>query len=210
MDFQPTIISEINNEIENFEENYDDSDTILDVDDLQEMNSDADEWPEINNSADKQKNTNIIKIEDRLHETFHQSAILNIQRNYDIIQNRMQQKYRTKHDQKFNPGDLVKVHIPDIDRQNIDCQSLPCKIIQKMPNYNLYQLACQFGILEHWYPADELELLEASDYPSLDVVPLNTTISLRQASFKQSLFQSSRQIDEFGENSKMKLSYIKW
>ncbi|CAG8738133.1 2556_t:CDS:2, partial [Gigaspora rosea] len=66
MDFQPTIISEINNEIENFEENYDDSDTILDVDDLQEMNSDADEWPEINNSADKQKNTNIIKIEDRL------------------------------------------------------------------------------------------------------------------------------------------------
>ncbi|CAG8619092.1 29952_t:CDS:2 [Gigaspora margarita] len=97
MDFQPTIISENNNEMDNLEETYDDSDTISDIDDLQEMNNDADNWLEINN------------------------------------------------------------------------------------NYSL-----------------------------LDVVPLNTTISLKQASFKQRSSRSSRQIDEFGDNSKMKLSYIKW
>ncbi|CAG8513182.1 41892_t:CDS:2 [Gigaspora margarita] len=66
MDFQPTILSEINNEIENIEETYDDSDTICDMDDLQEMNSDEDEWHEMNNSADEQEHNNAMKIEDRM------------------------------------------------------------------------------------------------------------------------------------------------
>ncbi|RIB24394.1 hypothetical protein C2G38_2139277 [Gigaspora rosea] len=202
MDLQPTIISEFNNEIENIEETYDDSDTISDMGDLQEINSDADVWYEMDNSADEQTNINFIKIEDRMHET-------TFQRNYDLKQNRMQPKYRTKHDQIFKPGELVKLQIPDIDRQNIDCQFLPCKIIQKMPNYNSYQIACQFGVLDHWYPASELEPLDTSNYFSLGVVPLNTTISLRQASFKQRLSRSSSQIDEFHKNNQMNLLHIK-
>ncbi|RIB09032.1 hypothetical protein C2G38_2269055 [Gigaspora rosea] len=208
-DFLLTILSEIKNEKENLEETYDISETISDVYDLQEMNSDSDEWQKINNIADEQENTKVIKIEDKVHKTIHQSPILDIQTNYNIIQNRMQQKCRTKYDQIFNPGELVKVRIPDIDSQKMNCQSLPCKIIQKMTNHDLYQIACQFGVLEHWYPVGELDPLETSDDPSLDVVPLNTTISLKQACFMHRFSQYSRQIDEFGENSKMNLLHIK-
>ncbi|CAG8542524.1 9383_t:CDS:1, partial [Cetraspora pellucida] len=57
-------------------------------------------------------------------------------------------------------------------------QSLPCKIIQK-------KLAGQFDVLEDWYSTSELEPLETSNYPPLNVVPLNSTISLWQAGFKQ-------------------------
>ncbi|CAG8541614.1 17647_t:CDS:2 [Cetraspora pellucida] len=55
----------------------------------------------------------------------------------------------------------------------------------KTKRERIFESACQFGILENWYPANELEPLGTPDYPALDVVPLNNTISLRQAIFRQ-------------------------
>ena len=113
----------------------------------------------------------------------------------------MQQKYRTKRGRIFKPGELVKIHIPNIDRQKMDRRSLPCKIIQKKPSRDWYYVACLYGIIERWYSASDLEPLETSDYPLLDVVPLNKMISLRQAGLKQRLSRSSKQSEEFGESS---------
>ncbi|CAG8542595.1 64_t:CDS:2 [Gigaspora margarita] len=61
----------------------------------------------------------------------------------------------------------------------------PVKLFKKKPNQDSYQVTCKFGMLENWYPASELELLGTSDYPDLDIIPLNKTLSLRQASIKQ-------------------------
>ncbi|CAG8444766.1 1815_t:CDS:2, partial [Cetraspora pellucida] len=37
------------------------------------------------------------------------------------------------------------------------------------PNQDSYQIACKFGIIDRWYPANELEPLGTSDYPDLDI-----------------------------------------
>lgn len=115
----------------------------------------------------------------------------------------MEKKYKTKRQRVFEPGEFVKICIPNVDKLKMHRRSLPCKILQKRPDRDSYQVACQFGVLENWYPASELEPLGTSDYPALDIVPLNNTISLRQAAFRQNS-HSSRQINNyegFGDNS---------
>ncbi|CAG8753399.1 15544_t:CDS:2, partial [Cetraspora pellucida] len=62
------------------------------------------------------------------------------------------------------------------------------------------KITCKFEILENWYLANELELLGMLDYLDLDIVLLNKTLSLRQASIKQNntfttQSSSSRQIN---------------
>ncbi|RIB24496.1 hypothetical protein C2G38_2241974 [Gigaspora rosea] len=72
---------------------------------------------------------------------------------------------------------------------------------------NSYQVACKFEVLENWYPASELELLDTSNYPELTIVLLDKTILLRQASIKQNSIpavqsSSSRQVNhEFNKSS---------
>ncbi|CAG8847106.1 36155_t:CDS:1, partial [Racocetra persica] len=56
----------------------------------------------------------------------------------------------------------------DIDKKKMSQRSLPCKVIQKKPNIDSYQVACQYGIFENWYPASEIELLGTSDYLSFN------------------------------------------
>ncbi|RIB28319.1 hypothetical protein C2G38_1524005 [Gigaspora rosea] len=97
----------------------------------------------------------------------------------------MEKEYKTKRGRIFDIGELVKIRVPDVDKLNMVQRYLPCKILQKNPNYDAYQVACQFGVLENWYSASELEPLGAPDYPALDIVPLNNSISLRKASFEQ-------------------------
>ncbi|CAG8511360.1 10649_t:CDS:2, partial [Cetraspora pellucida] len=92
------------------------------------------------------------------------------------------EKWRANSNKLFN-----EIRVFDINKLKMDRWSLPCKIIQKRPDRDSYQVACQFEILEHWYPANELEPLGTLNYPALDVVPLNNMISLQQASFKQNI-----------------------
>ncbi|CAG8623893.1 16888_t:CDS:2, partial [Cetraspora pellucida] len=47
----------------------------------------------------------------------------------------------------------------DIDKLKLDRHSLPCKIIQKKPNLDSYQVGYEFGILDLWFLANELEPL---------------------------------------------------
>ena len=61
----------------------------------------------------------------------------------------MEKRHKTKCTLTLNPGDLVKIRIPDIDKQKIDRCSLPCKVIQKKPNLDSYQVECMFGILDN-------------------------------------------------------------
>ncbi|CAG8824015.1 13901_t:CDS:2, partial [Gigaspora margarita] len=131
------------------------------------------------------------------HESIRQSAILNIKKNREYIHCKMEKKYRVKRRRVFKPGELV-------DKLKMDQRSLPCKILQKIPNHEAYQVACQFGVLENWYSASELELLGIPDYPALDVVPLNNSISLRKASFKQNnlrLSPSTRQATQLSQSN---------
>ncbi|RIB09816.1 hypothetical protein C2G38_2044006 [Gigaspora rosea] len=45
-------------------------------------------------------------------------------------------------------GYMVKIRIPDIDKLKLDRRSLPCKISQKKPESDMYQIGCKFGILD--------------------------------------------------------------
>ncbi|RIB00189.1 hypothetical protein C2G38_2150949 [Gigaspora rosea] len=142
------------------------------------------------------------------HESIRPSAILNNQK-------KREKEYKTKRGRVFELGELVKIRVTDVDKLKMDQRSLPCKILQKKTNFDAYQVACQFGVLENWYSASELEPLDTSDYPELEVVPLNNSISLREASFKQNnlrlspftrqatqLSQSSATVNnEFGNNT---------
>ncbi|RIB02457.1 hypothetical protein C2G38_2149994 [Gigaspora rosea] len=78
-------------------------------------------------------------------------------------------------------GNMVKIRIPDIDKLKLDRRSLPCKIIQKKPESDMYQIGCKFGILDVWYSANELEPLGTNEYPALGIIPLGTSVSLRNA-----------------------------
>ncbi|CAG8723658.1 176_t:CDS:2, partial [Cetraspora pellucida] len=101
------------------------------------------------------------------HEKIRQVAILNVKKNREFIR-----------------SDLVKIQIPNIDKIKMDRKSLPCKVIQKR-NQDFYQIACKFRVLDRWYPASELIPLGTPDYPDLDIILLNETISLRHAAIKQ-------------------------
>ncbi|CAG8742151.1 8964_t:CDS:1, partial [Cetraspora pellucida] len=126
------------------------------------------------------------------HEIIRNAALLNVERNREFIKNKMEAKYKTKRNRTYEPGDLVKIRIPTIDKLKMDRRSLPCKVLQKKPNCDSYQVACKFGILDNWYSANELEPLGTPDYPDLNIVPLTNTLSLREASVRQNLTRPTR------------------
>jgi len=99
----------------------------------------------------------------------------------DIMMKKVPEKLLRKH----KIGDYVKLRVPDIDRLKFDQRSLPCKILQQKPGIDSYQVGCAFGILNNWYPANELEPLDNPDMSELVVIPLDSTISLRSAAIAQ-------------------------
>ncbi|CAG8460170.1 6144_t:CDS:2 [Cetraspora pellucida] len=101
-------------------------------------------------------------------EKWRSQTILNIKRNWEVIRSRMEEKYKVKRKRKFELGEFVKICIPDLDKNKMGQRSLPCKVLQKKHNIDSYQVACQYGILENWYLASEIEPLETLDYPSLN------------------------------------------
>jgi len=105
-------------------------------------------------------------------------------------------------------GDYAKLCVPDIDRLKLDQRSLPCKILQQKPGVDSYQVGCAFGILENWYPANELELLDNNNMLALAVILLDLTISLRAAAIAQnSSLSRIGNLDNKGKRSpKRKLS----
>ncbi|RIB17358.1 hypothetical protein C2G38_2037799 [Gigaspora rosea] len=98
------------------------------------------------------------------YESIQRSPILTIKKNHEYIRS----KNNTKRGRVFEPGELVKIRVPDVDDLKMDRRSLPCKILQKKPNRDAYRIVCQFGVLESWYSASELESLGTPDYPALD------------------------------------------
>ncbi|CAG8801949.1 23656_t:CDS:2, partial [Gigaspora margarita] len=48
-----------------------------------------------------------------------ESAILNIKRNQELIRSRMEDKYRVKRNRTFEPGEFIKIRIPDIDKNKM-------------------------------------------------------------------------------------------
>jgi hypothetical protein len=89
------------------------------------------------------------------------------------------------HKQVYNTGDLVKVHVAKIDRGPGDCNVLPCKIVKALPN-NMYNLACQFGVLENVFAATEILPLGPLDFPELESPPMDTVVTLVEAARLQS------------------------
>jgi len=84
----------------------------------------------------------------------------------------------------FEMGSIVTILIPQIDRNSVDRSLLPCKIIEK--TNRKYRLGCASGILNVTYGANELNLVEAAEFPELDDIP-QRTVSLREAARGQSV-----------------------
>ncbi|CAG8612943.1 2387_t:CDS:2 [Cetraspora pellucida] len=75
--------------------------------------------------------------------------------------------------------DLVRISIPKIDRFGVDRPSLSCKIIEK-PMADKYRLGSKFGIIDVCFSVGELDPLNTSEFPELDIIP-STNISVREA-----------------------------
>lgn len=92
-----------------------------------------------------------------------------------------------KRKKEFSVGECVKISIPKIDRNSTDRIFLFCKIINILGN-DMFQLSCQFGIIEICYSSAELEPLENQDIPELSGALPTNRISLREAARMQSVF----------------------
>ncbi|CAG8696295.1 7977_t:CDS:2, partial [Cetraspora pellucida] len=99
------------------------------------------------------------------HKSLRDAAIKHVKKNRQVIRNIMGKRHKTKRSLNLNPGDFVKIRVPNIDKQRIDRRALPYK----------------------WYPANELEPLGTNEYPALDIIPLGAFISLRNAATQQNL-----------------------
>jgi hypothetical protein len=82
-------------------------------------------------------------------------------------------------------GDLVKVQIAKIDRGPCDRNALPCKIASVLEN-NMYQLVCQFGVLQHAFTAGEILPLGPQEFPELEEPPMDQEVTLVEAARLQS------------------------
>ena len=105
----------------------------------------------------------------------------------------MRERYNKKNVQNFKVGDKVAVRIPRIDRTTTDVHHLPCVIIQCHGKKQfLYQLQCEFGILNAVYPSSELEA-----YNGVLQIPENSktlTISLLEAAQKMNSHNTTAKI----------------
>jgi hypothetical protein len=100
---------------------------------------------------------------------------------------RNQMTKNNKRKREFGIGECVKISIPKIDRNSTDRIFVFCKIINVLGN-DMFQLSCQFGIIEMCYSSAELEPLENQDVPELSGTLPTKRISLREAARKQSAF----------------------
>ncbi|CAG8842971.1 15748_t:CDS:2, partial [Racocetra persica] len=57
---------------------------------------------------------------------------------------------KNKHPLEYSINDYVCIAIPKIDRNSIDRPTLPCKVIEELPNQT-YRLQCKNGILNTTY-----------------------------------------------------------
>ena len=92
------------------------------------------------------------------------------------IRNRLLSKGKVMN-KNFEKGTIVKSQFHFIDRYNVDRSLLPCKIVEK--TNGKYRLGCASGILN----VNELNLVEAAEFPELDNIP-QQTISLRRQKAK--------------------------
>ncbi|CAG8622095.1 5420_t:CDS:2, partial [Cetraspora pellucida] len=164
-DSQSTIESELNNDVESSEIN------LFYFEEIQQDNSN------INSNTDKKINSNANYINDDVNnkinsDTDKANSNVSINFNSDIDEER----YSNMDKDEAKNGQLI----------------FTLQDHSKKPNHDSYQVAFQFRMLENWYSASELELLETSNYPLLDVVLLNNMISLRQVGIKQRLSQTSK------------------
>ncbi|CAG8810419.1 7034_t:CDS:2, partial [Gigaspora margarita] len=79
----------------------------------------------------------------------------------------------------------VKIQIAKIYRGPGDHCTLPCKIFTVLPN-NRYHVICQFGVLKNAFPAGKVVPLGPKEFPELDNLLINKTISIVEAARLQS------------------------
>jgi hypothetical protein len=91
---------------------------------------------------------------------------------------------KNKRKKNFSIGDCVKIQVPKIDRQSTHRKYLLCKIINIFEE--MYQLACQSGILDICYSAADLEYVDNQDIPELQKTSI-TRISVREAARLQNI-----------------------
>jgi len=109
------------------------------------------------------------------------------ERNTEKVRKEIRDRLLSKNkvmNKNFEMGSIVTILIPQIDRNSVDRSLLPCKIIEK--TNRKYRLGCASGILNVTYGANELNLVEAAEFPELDDIP-QRTVSLREAARGQSI-----------------------
>jgi len=141
-----------------------------------------------NTSSKKQRRAQVL--EDVTNDPIYQHKIYrrlandNLERYHIRMEHSMDAKYRINK-RNYKVGDLVKVHIAKIDCGPGDRSALPCKVAKVLDN-NIYQLVCQFGILQNAFMAGEVLPLGPQEFLELEDPPMDTTITLVEAARLQS------------------------
>ncbi|CAG8499198.1 17356_t:CDS:2, partial [Racocetra fulgida] len=99
-----------------------------------------------------------------------------------LMSNQMLKK--NKNPCEYSINDYVCLMVPKINHNSIDQYTLPCKIIEELPNQT-YRLQCKNGILDSTYCANEIMPLGLAIYEELEVCQ-EKTIGIREAARMQS------------------------
>ncbi|CAG8768189.1 5613_t:CDS:2, partial [Racocetra persica] len=106
----------------------------------------------------------------------------------ELLQNNHNEKSnvkKNKHQLEYAINEYVCIAIPKIDRNSINQHTLPCKVIEELPN-KMYHLQCKNGILDVTFNANELMPLGPTKYEELEICENNVT-SIREAARIQSM-----------------------
>lgn len=87
----------------------------------------------------------------------------------------------------FYPGDFVTLAVPRLDRASTDPSHLLCRVL-KVKYQKSHQLQCQYGILDRWFPTNQLLRVPTSEYDDINkkLQNISTVITLHTAAAKQS------------------------
>ncbi len=69
---------------------------------------------------------------------------------------------------QYEIGDLVRIMISKIDRSDIDCPILLCKIMKRIEN-NQYILGSKFKIINIYYSSEKLNYLKYNAFLNLTI-----------------------------------------
>jgi len=111
-----------------------------------------------------------------------------------------------KRPNSFEVGDLVRISVPKIDHFGINRPTLPCKILEKINDK--YRLGSQFGVINVFYSAGEIDPLGVNQFPELETIPLNT-ITVREAARLQNVGLNSGTICNSKGNCNSKKCYCR-